>query len=640
MIYNEKNVPPAVVKKVISYDGPSPQELLHEPSLSAWCASRREPEEEHHRRVSVLSRLDNIVKLWVRSVMVTEFRMAPEAAARDVQPRLYTTGSFRYNVHSSGSDIDVVLIAPHRVTRQHFFTSLVERFRAESSWITSIDLVTDAIVPIIALKCDGIDIDLSFGAIRLSKVPEVITDDLLKGLDEQSVRSCNAVRVAHSVIELVPNTGPFRQALRFIKAWGKYRGIYSSKFGYPSGIGWALLVAYVAQCYPNQNASGLVCRFFRVYSKWFNPDPRLSGQPNTAIFLTESLTPATYVGPCWDPRAHAKDAQALFPVITPANPYANSCYNVTLTTLRILCSEFARGHEILSKRLSGPVPSSPAGDGSGSGGGGGGYGIWQELLEPYPFFLSHKHFLHVQVQAVPENYQRYVDAVEAKIRFLWAEHPMHRGKALECFPTVRVHVFSARFELPSEVARRSTAKGASSAPPTEVHTAHYFFGLDTVAAPAAAAPSGQQQQQQQQQKMDLAGVVAAFRAIVSEIKEHQPPATKLPTVAIVDASKVPDWILSLAGCSGGGLRKRPRDEEEELANAAATAHSSSAAQDGRAAPAQVAEVALAAPQQPPAPSPASAPPTARGADALRGVTAAPQPPAAAAMLDEALGMDF
>ena len=252
MTFNAQNVGPAVAKKVISYDGPSAQEVLHEATLNAWCASRREPEEEYQRRLSVLSRLDNIVKLWVRSVMVTEFRMTPEAAAKDVQPRLYTTGSFRYNVHSSGSDIDAVLIAPNRVTRQHFFTSLVDRFRAESSWIASIDLVTDAIVPIITLKCDGIDIDLSFGSIKLSKVPEVITDDLLRGLDEQSVRSCNAVRVAHSVIQLVPNTGAFRQALRFIKAWGKYRGIYSSKFGFPSGIGWALLVAFVSQPEPER----------------------------------------------------------------------------------------------------------------------------------------------------------------------------------------------------------------------------------------------------------------------------------------------------------------------------------------------------------------------------------------------------
>jgi poly(A) polymerase len=551
--------------------------------------------------------------------MITEFRMTPEAVARDVQPRLYTTGSFRYNVHSSGSDIDVVLIAPNRVTRQHFFTSLVERFRAESSWITSIDLVTDAIVPIIAMKCDGIDIDLSFGSIKLSKVPEVITDDLLKDLDEESVRSCNAVRVAHNIIELVPksNTGAFRQALRFVKAWGKNRGIYSSKFGFPSGIGWALLVAYVAQCYPNQNACGLVSRFFRVYSKWFKPDPKQSGQPNTAIFLTESLTPATYVGPCWDPKSHTKDAQALFPVITPANPYANSCYNVTQTTLRILCAEFARGQEILSKRIPGPVPP---GTGIEEGTPASPYGIWTEVLEPYPFFGSHKHFLHVQVQAVPEHYQRFVDAVEAKIRFLWSENASNRGKALECFPNVRVYVFSARFELPSEVAQRT----AKDFPAAEHHTAHFFFGLDTV-----QMPSGQPQP-----KMDLTGAVSAFRSIVSAIKEYHPPQTKLPTVSIIDASKVPDWILAAAGFTG--QRKRPRDEEE-LAKAA-----------NDVAPAAAAPVAAAAG---PAAEPVAVPsvlPVASVAPTLftppvkpqSSKAAAPRVPAAPTVLDEALGMDF
>ncbi len=657
MSFNASNVKAAVVKKALSFDGPSDYEQLHERPLIQWCASRREPEEEYQRRISVLSRLDNLVKLWVRSVMVTEFRMAPEAAAREVVPRVYTTGSFRYNVHSSGSDIDAVLIAPYRVTRQHFFTSFVERLKGESAWITSIDLVTDAIVPILALKCDGIDIDLSFGSIKLSKVPEEITDDLLRDLDEQSVRSCNAVRVAQNVIDLVPNAGPFRQALRFVKAWGKARGIYSSKFGYPSGIGWALLVAFISQCYPNQNGSGLVCRFFRVYSKWFRSDVLQTGEPNHAIFLTESLKPATNIGACWP--ASSKDQQALFPVITPANPYANSCYNVTLTTLRILCSEFARGHEICSKRMPLPVPTAASTSGSSPVV----FGFWPDVLEPYPFFSAHKHYLQVQVQAVPAHYQRFVDAVEAKIRFLWAESPsLNRGRALECFASVRVHVYSARFELATEKARRAqkdpaaaSAAASGAAPPAaagpmptdhvggpvdEYHTAYFFLGLDIAATPSAGAAATPLAGA----KLDLAAVVQAFRSIVADIKEYKPPLTKLPAVAILNPTQIPEWIVAEAG---GAPRKRPRDEEELAGN------------DGSAPP-------------PPPPPSGAPPPTASlhqpaavplpivaGSVVLPGAAAAvpaavvvtapvaalprrqqPAPPAPAQLLDDALGMDF
>lgn len=126
----------------------------------------------------------------------------------------------------------------------------------------------------------------------------MITDDLLQGLDEQSVLSCNAVRVAHNVMDLVPNKATFRQTLRFIKAWGKVRNIYSNTFGFPSGIGWAILVAFVCQCYPRQNVAGTVGRFFRTYHVWFRPNPHESGMDNRAIYLTESMRARTNLGRC------------------------------------------------------------------------------------------------------------------------------------------------------------------------------------------------------------------------------------------------------------------------------------------------------------------------------------------------------
>ena len=284
-----------------------------------------------------------------------------------------------------------------------------------------------------------------------------------------------------------------------------------------------------------------------------------------------------------------------------------------------MCLEFQRGHELLSQRLQGPVPEGP-------------YGVWEEVLEPYPFFSAHKHYLHVQVQAAPDHYQRFVDAVEAKIRFLWSEHPMHRGKALECFPNVKVHVFSARFEQPSEVAKRQ-AKGKAaaddSASQSELHTAHFLFGLDT-APQAQSSTSGQQPQQQ---KMDLAGIVVAFRAIVGEIKEYQPPATRLPTVTIVEQSKVPEWIIVASGGSSTAQRKRPRDEEE-IGNASSTTTSVQAVrtitEQRLQAPVPAAEVTAVIPQAGdavPKRCPAAVPARTSHIEA-------------AGIVDAALGMDF
>ncbi|PWV14482.1 putative poly(A) polymerase [Trypanosoma cruzi] len=537
-----------LAKKVISSDGPSPKEEEHNVSLVDWCVAGIEPEEEANRRRSVLEHINNIVRAWIRSTMITEFRMPAEAATQ-VEGRIFATGSYRYNVHASGSDIDIVLIAPNRITREHFFNTLAPRLQHEPR-ITELHCIRDARVPLIAMVADGIDIDLSFGSIRQDRVPEVITDDLLQGLDDQSVLSCNAVRVAHNIMDLVPHKASFRQALRFIKAWGKARGIYSNTFGFPSGIGWAILVAFVCQCHPNQNAAGIVVRFFRIYHSWFSPNPQESGRENRAIYLTETMRVKTNLGRGWDPRESKSDAMALFPVLTPAVPYGNACFNVTLTNLRQLCTEFARGHEICSSSLVTSAEEAKSRFGP--------HGIWSRLLEPVKFFGEHKYYLHVLVSCTDaEAYQGYVDAVESKIRFLWAGTAESRGYALENVRHVRIRLNPRRYEAPEEVETRarllkktsrssgggngsmevsshqtSGAVDDSSAP--KIFSCHYFIGMSV----DPKAPSG---------KIDLAPSIRAFHGIVRQLRQYKEGITRLPVITVEDISKIPAFVKTAVG---------------------------------------------------------------------------------------------
>lgn len=559
-----------LARKVISADGPSPDEVNHEGSLLEWCATRIEPEEESNRRRSVLERINNIVRVWIRHTMISEFRM-PEAAAAQVEGRIFATGSYRYNVHTSGSDIDMVLIAPSRITREHFFDTLAPRLKSEP-WVTELHCIRESRVPIIAMVCDGIDIDLSFGSIRQDRVPEVITDDLLQGLDEQSVLSCNAVRVAHNIMDLVPSKATFRQTLRFVKAWGKARGVYSNTFGFPSGIGWAILVAFVCQCYPRQNAAGMVARFFRTYHAWFKPNPHESGQENRAIYLTESMRAKTNLGRCWDPRESKSDAMALFPVLTPALPYGNACYNVTLTNLKQLCDEFKRGYDIVSGSLTMSADDARAAYGP--------YGVWSKLLDAVTFFGEYPHYLHVEVACSDaEQYQAYVDGVESRIRILWAGNASSRGQTLEDYKQLRLHLHPRRFEDPDEVERRVRvlqAKPSSTRPSGTVsgrasshadvnsprgstsavggagggatwYTAHYFIGM-TVNTKGGGS-----------QKIDLAPAIRTFHSVVRQLRQYVEGVTKLPAVSVCDISGVPQFVKlaagyrpPVAGVSGGG----------------------------------------------------------------------------------------
>lgn len=77
------------------------------------------------------------------------------------------------------------------------------------------------------MKVDGIAVDLIFVSLSgLDSVPEaldVLDDQLLRGLDDPSVRSINGVRVTERILRLVPNQARFRTALVAIKHWARVR---------------------------------------------------------------------------------------------------------------------------------------------------------------------------------------------------------------------------------------------------------------------------------------------------------------------------------------------------------------------------------------------------------------------------------
>merc|ERR1719183_2904586 len=124
------------------------------------------------------------------------------------------------------------------------------------------------------MKLRNVDIDLLFARLVVAPAdgdtPEELAkhDDVLKDMDEKSVRCMNGFRVADQILKLVPNEEIFRKTLRFIKYWARQRGIYSNVLGFFGGITWSLLVARVCQLYPYYAPSQLVRRFFHVYYQW------------------------------------------------------------------------------------------------------------------------------------------------------------------------------------------------------------------------------------------------------------------------------------------------------------------------------------------------------------------------------------
>lgn len=507
--------------QVISTAGPTALEEQHTLVLECWCENTVEPAEEYDRRQQALMFLRTACNNWIRAVYQEEFNLA---VSEDIGGALRTTGSYRYSAHSSGSDIDVVIIAPERMTMAHFTGRLPGMLRAHPQ-VTDMVVIAEARVPLVSMKIYGIDFDLSFGAIGRARVAQDIKlddDRLLIGLTPQSTKAVNAVRVAEFLITSVPVVATFRQVLRFVKAWAKARGIYSFKIGFPSGIGWAVLCAKICQLYPNQNAAGAVFHFFSFYATWFKRAPTAT-QPNGAIFLTEKIKPAVDlraqgVERSWNPQENMKDSRALFPVLTPAYPYQDACDNVSMSTLGVLCDEFARANDVvralkestaagckaLAEQLAKTLETKRAVENECANPGeaaergkdvmkGASFGLlWETLLQRYPFFASFTHFVRVTLQATnAKEFRPWVEIMETKIQSLWKEYRDNKGCALENWSHwLRIRPISSTFEDPAQADALAKAKKEMLLLQQQQQQQQQFGGGGGEESSATAAASG------------------------------------------------------------------------------------------------------------------------------------------------------
>lgn len=227
---------------------------------------------------------------------------------------------------------------------------------------------------------------------NLPKELDILEKNILRNLDEASVRSLNGCRVADQILKLVPNVPNFRTLLRGVKYWAKQRGIYANVLGFFGGISWALLSAKVCQLYPNSLPSTLLHKFFLLFSKWAWPTPV---QLNEVEESREGMQLKV-----WNPKVFPKDAHDLMPILTPAYPSMNSTYNVTPSTMHFLKKEFERGLEILSK-----IEEKELG--------------WEHLFSPLSFFSSFNAFVKVEAFAsTEEELKVWKGWIESKLRFL------------------------------------------------------------------------------------------------------------------------------------------------------------------------------------------------------------------------------
>lgn len=385
------------VSQPISISYPDEHDLMLSKKLKECLESHGyfETPAEMQLRLEVLCNINSLVKAWVRDV--TEKKKMPPSEVEKVGGKLFTFGSYRLGVHTRGADIDSLCVAPRHVDRVEFFTSFYDML-AQDPNTSELRQVPEAFVPVIKLKYRGIELDILFARLALTRVPDdqqLNDDQILKNLDDKSVRSLNGCRVADEILRLVPNVETFMYTLRAVKLWAKNHGIYSNMLGFLGGVSWAILVARTCQLYPNAAPSKLIQKFFLVFTKWEWPNPVVLKDTDQIARPNDMLQELV-----WDPRTRATDRYHLMPIITPAYPEQNSTFNVTRSTRQIIVDEMNEGLTITIDIMNGQAE-------------------WSKLFTEVNFFSRYKHFIVLLCIASTEADQLvWSGLVESKIRHL------------------------------------------------------------------------------------------------------------------------------------------------------------------------------------------------------------------------------
>ncbi|XP_047315930.1 nuclear poly(A) polymerase 1-like [Impatiens glandulifera] len=397
------------ITEPISWSRPTDYDIVKTRELEKYLVDvgLYESPEESISREEVLGKLDQIVRIWVKSI--SRAKGLNEQLVQEANAKIFTFGSYRLGVHGPGADIDTLCVGPRHATREDDFFGELHRMLLTMPEVTELHPVPDAHVPVMRFKFNGVSIDLLYARLSLWVIPEdldISQDSILQNVDEQTVRSLNGCRVTDQILRLVPNIQNFHTTLRCMKFWAKRRGVYSNVSGFLGGINWALLVARICQLYPNALPSMLVSRFFRVYTQWRWPNP---------VMLCD-IEEGSFGLQVWDPRRNHKDRFHLMPIITPAYPCMNSSYNVSSSTLRIMTEEFQRGNEMFEAMESNKTS-------------------WDALFEPYPFFEAYKNYLQIDIAAADaDDLRKWKGWVESRLRQLTLKIERYTFNMLQCHP--------------------------------------------------------------------------------------------------------------------------------------------------------------------------------------------------------------
>ncbi len=239
---------------------------------------------------------------------------SPEAAVARLAPvchgvlGLQVVGSHALRIALPDGDIDLVALLPAGADPLEFLRG-VARELGDATWASRVRFAAEALVPRIQVEVDGRPIDLQAAADSSS--PAIFEPD--------------------RIVDLIrPRTPPstWRVLARAVRTWARAAEIDAQPLGYPGGVAWALLAAWIA-ARPETPADSppeeLLASFFETFATWPWPAP-VALAPEAEGFAPR--------GP-----------RDRMPVLSSVAPFANTARTVTRSTFAVVTEALASARD-------------------------------------------------------------------------------------------------------------------------------------------------------------------------------------------------------------------------------------------------------------------------------------------------------
>jgi len=429
------------------------------------------------QRTNAMKELNRLVDSWLRQQHSSDSSLPNDGILHQQQQRqqqqqqqqsfcLVPFGSYALEVWNPRSDLDILLLTPHHITRDSFFHQFVPLLESIAASDTTNDPIIqdvhplpNAYTPVCKFRLFGISVDLLFCSLRndsrlkhYNNDPSLdyqhkhnlypISDlDLMGLMEPSSIRSLNGARVSQVLSNYIiqPYHKPYTQALRFLKSWAQQKGLYSNVLGFLGGINYAILLAYVviqlekeqqlqhqhndSTTKLNLSATRLIHKFFGTFAHWDWPMPvqlpleSLSSNiveeiPSipSSLGSSSSSSAASSILSEWNPQRNKRDRYHITPILTPVHPTMNSAYNVGVPQQRRWTREFKRALSKVEQIMNSQKAT---------------VRDWEGLLEPpTDFFGSHDQYIQIEIQGGNPRWFRFV---ESKLRILIARLEDDKG---------------------------------------------------------------------------------------------------------------------------------------------------------------------------------------------------------------------